>query len=82
MVGHWEDKRRWEGSRRSFRGNRKSAQWVGKTHCQGRQDPSKRVPIFLGTDEANVKMVPICGDPTSRLRTVLKAFQVSSERSS
>ena len=28
---------------------------VGKTHCQGHQDPSlsKRVPIFLGTPEAN-----------------------------
>ena len=31
---------------------------------------SKRVPIFLGTHEANYKMVPICGVPISRLRTV------------
>ena len=45
---------------------------VGKTHCQGHQDPaltwgpSKRVPIFPGTQEANVKMVPINGVPISR----------------
>ena len=44
---------------------------VGKTHCQGHQDPSKRVPIFLGTHEANVKMVPIYAVPISRLRTVI-----------
>ena len=31
---------------------------VGKTHCQGHQDPSKRVPIFPGTQEALIKMVP------------------------
>ena len=43
---------------------------VGKTHCQGHQDPSKRVPIFLGTPEALIKMVPICAVPISRLRTV------------
>ena len=43
---------------------------VSKTHCQGHQDSSKRVPIFLGTHEANVKMVPIYTVPVSRLRTV------------
>jgi len=32
---------------------------VGKTHCQGHQDPSKRVSIFLGTQEALIKMVSI-----------------------
>ena len=31
---------------------------LGKTRCQGHQDPSKRVPIFLGTREALIKMVP------------------------
>ena len=30
---------------------------VSKTHCQGHQDPSERVPIFLGTPEALIKMV-------------------------
>ena len=30
---------------------------VGKTHCQGHQDPSKRVFIFLGETEALIKMV-------------------------
>ena len=51
---------------------------VGKTHCQGHQDPSKRVPIFLGTHEANVKMVPIGSVPISRLRTVraISAYMV------
>ena len=39
---------------------------VGKTHCQGHQDASKRVPIFPGTQEANVKMVPINGVPILR----------------
>ena len=42
----------------------------GKTHCQGYQDPSKRVPIFLGTQEANYKMVPICPVPIPPSRTV------------
>ena len=37
---------------------------------EGHQDPSKRLPIFLGTQEANVQMVPIYGVPISRLRTV------------
>ena len=44
---------------------------VGKTHCQGHQDPSKRVPIFLGTPETNVKMVPINSVPIPRSRTVI-----------
>ena len=35
--------------------------YVYKTHCQGHQDPSKRVSIFLGETEANVKMVSING---------------------
>ena len=48
---------------------------VGKTHCQGHQDPSKRVPIFPGTQEANVKMAPICRAPISRLRTVLSLYR-------
>jgi len=43
---------------------------VNKTHCQGHQDPSKRVPIFLGGTEANLKMVPIGPVPISRSRTV------------
>ena len=42
---------------------------VGKTHCQGHQDPSKRVSIFLGTPEANLKMVPINSIPIPRRRT-------------
>ena len=42
----------------SSRFGRESIQYrVGKTHCQGHQDPSKRVPIFLGTQEALIKMV-------------------------
>ena len=32
---------------------------VGKTHCQGHQDPSKSVSIFLRETEANLKMVSI-----------------------
>jgi hypothetical protein len=44
---------------------------VYKTHCQGHQDPSKRVPISLGTQEASVKMVPICSVPIPRSRTVM-----------
>jgi hypothetical protein len=36
---------------------------VGKIHCQGHQDPSKRVTIFLGTHVALIKMVPIGGVP-------------------
>ena len=58
----------------SSRFGRDSIQYrVGKTHCQGHQDPSKtrRVPIFLGTPEANLKMVPICRVPISRLPTVV-----------
>ena len=39
---------------------------VGKTHCQGHQDPSKTVPIFLGTPEANLKMVLIGTAPNPR----------------
>ena len=30
---------------------------VGKTRCQGHQDPSKSVSIFLRETEANLKMV-------------------------
>jgi hypothetical protein len=41
------------------------------THCQGHQDPSKRVPIFLGTPEALIKMVPIGWVPIPRSRTVV-----------
>ena len=44
---------------------------VGKTHCQGHQDPSKRVSIFLGETEANVKMVSINRVSISRSRTVV-----------
>jgi hypothetical protein len=44
---------------------------VGKTHCQGHQIPSKRVPIFLGTQEANLKMVPIGSVPIPGKRTVV-----------
>jgi len=54
----------------SSRFGRDSIQYrAGKTHCQGHQDPSKRAPIFPGTQEANVKMVPIGSVPISRLRT-------------
>ena len=46
----------------SSRFSRDSIQYrVGKTHCQGHQDPSKRVSIFLGETEANLKMVSIYG---------------------
>jgi hypothetical protein len=44
---------------------------VGKTHCQGHQNPSKSVPIFLRGTEANLKMVPIWPVPIPRNRTVL-----------
>ena len=44
---------------------------VGKTHCQGHQDPSKSVSIFLRETEANVKMVFIYAVFISRSRTVL-----------
>ena len=43
---------------------------VGKIHCQGHQDPSKRVSIFLGTHEALIKMVPIGGVPIPGRATV------------
>ena len=43
---------------------------MGKTHCQGHQDPSKRVPIFLGGTEANLKMVPINSVPIPRSHTL------------
>ena len=43
---------------------------VGKTHCQGRQDPSKSVSIFLRETEANSKMVFIYAVFISRSRTV------------
>ena len=43
---------------------------VGKTHCQGHQDPSKRVPIFLRGTEALIKMVPVGRVPIPRLSTV------------
>ena len=33
--------------------------YVYKTHCQGHQDPSKRVSIFLGGTGALIKMVSI-----------------------
>ena len=51
---------------------------VGKTHCQGHQDPSKSVSIFDRETEANLKMVwlnavfPFCAD-------VLYVFQISEE---
>ena len=32
---------------------------VGKTHCQGHQDPSKSVPVFERGTGANFKMVSI-----------------------
>ena len=59
----------------SSRLGRDSIQYrVGKTHCQGHQDPSKRVPIFPGTPEALIKMVPISSVPItssiSRWQTV------------
>ena len=55
----------------SSRFGRDSIQYrAGTTQCQGHQDPSKRVPIFLGGTEANLKMVPIGPVPISRLRTV------------
>jgi len=51
----------------SSRFGRDSIQYrVGKTHCQGHQDPSKRVPIFLGGTEALIKMVPIGSVPIPR----------------
>ena len=40
------------------------------TSRQGHQDPSKRVPIFLGTPEALIKVVPIGPIPIPRSRTV------------
>ena len=43
---------------------------IGKTHCRAHQDPSKRVPMFVGTPEANVKMVPIYRVPIPPCRTV------------
>ena len=46
---------------------------VGKTHCHGCQGPSKRNPIFLGTQEALIKMVPINRVPIPQSRTVLLA---------
>jgi len=39
--------------------------WVQTREAQI-QDPSKRVPIFLGTPEALIKMVPIGGVPIPR----------------
>ena len=51
--------------------SRESIQYrVGKTHCQGHQDPSKSFPIFPGTQEANVKMVSIKPVPIPSWRTV------------
>ena len=44
---------------------------VGKTYCQGHQDPSKRVSIFLRETEANLKMVSIGGVSIPPSRTVL-----------
>ena len=52
--------------------------WVGKTHCQGHQHPSKRVPIFPGTQEANSKMVPINPVPILPNRTVLQLLKTMS----
>ena len=55
----------------SSRFGRESIQYrVGKTHCQGHQDPSKRVSIFLGETEALIKMVSINRVSISRSRTV------------
>ena len=51
---------------------------MGKTHCQGHQDPSKSVPIFLRGTEANSKMVPINRAPISRLPTVCELSKPES----
>ena len=48
---------------------------VGKTHCQGHQDPSKRVPIFLGTQEANLKIVSINRVSIPPSRTVVTSIR-------
>ena len=67
----------------SSRFGRDSIQYrVGKTHCQGHQDPSKRVSIFLGETEANVKMVSINRVSISRSRTVLVSRTRSARLSS
>ena len=44
---------------------------VGKTHCQGHQDPSKSVFIFDRETEANVKMISIYAVSIPRNRTLL-----------
>ena len=63
----------------SSRFGRESIQYrVGKTHCQGHQDPSKRVSIFLGTQEANVKMVSINRVSIPRSRTVYLCMYAES----
>ena len=57
----------------SSRFGRDSIQYrLGKTHCQGHQDPSKRVSIFLGETEALIKMVSINGVSIPRNRTVVR----------
>ena len=50
------------------------------THCQGHQDPSKSVPIFLRGTEALIKMVPIYRVPIPRCSTVMKVEQSRRRR--
>ena len=67
----------------SSRFGRDSIQFrVGKTHCQGHQDPSKSVPVFLRGTEQNLKMVPIGGVPIPRNRTVIIRYFCSCPVSS
>ena len=49
---------------------------VGKTHCQGHQDPSKSVSIFDRETEANLKMVSIGSVSIPRNRTVERKLRV------
>ena len=51
-----------------------------KTHCQGHQNPSKSVPIFLRGTEANLMMVPIYWVPIPRCSTVLPVTLSQSSR--
>jgi hypothetical protein len=43
-------------------------------------DPSKRVPIFPGTQEANLKMVPIDSVPISRVVLYIQNFENGDEK--
>ena len=45
---------------------------VGKTHCQGHQDPDKSVSIFDRETEANSKMASIKSGYIPRTRTVCR----------